>query len=124
MVAARSIVVAFSLATIVYVVNDALVPDTVGRYRVVRRMTTGATADVLLASETLNGVERPVVLKVMLEKYACDEHFMELFRSATSAYGRLADSDLATSLLRRLAITGSRAGPTSTSGGTLPPAGA
>ena len=50
--------------------------ERVGGYRVVRRLATGGTSDVLLAkAEGPHGFERSVVLKLLLSQYKHDDEF-------------------------------------------------
>lgn len=65
--------------------------DRVGAYRVVRRLATGGTSDVLLAkAEGPHGFEREVVLKVLLSKYERDSDLKAMFAREAAAYARLA----------------------------------
>ena len=65
--------------------------DRVGAYRVVRRLATGGTSDVLLAkAEGPHGFERQVVLKVLLSKYERDSDLKAMFAREAAAYARLA----------------------------------
>jgi serine/threonine-protein kinase len=69
---------------------DASVPDRVGGYRVIRRISTGATSDVLLArAEGPHGFERVVVLKLLLQRFCADERFERMFAREAAAYARL-----------------------------------
>ncbi len=62
----------------------------VGGYRVIRRLATGGTCDVLLAkAEGPHGFGRLVVLKLLLSKYSGDEHFARMFAREAAAYARL-----------------------------------
>ena len=62
----------------------------VGGYRVVRRLATGGTCDVLLAkAEGPHGFGRLVVLKLLLSKYSGDEQFARMFAREAAAYARL-----------------------------------
>jgi beta-lactam-binding protein with PASTA domain len=57
-----------------------------GRYRIERRLGTGGMADVFLARDESLG--RRVAIKILAERYAQDEAFVERFRrEATSAAG-------------------------------------
>jgi serine/threonine-protein kinase len=48
--------------------------ERIGAYRVVRRLATGGTSDVLLAkAEGPHGFERTVVLKVLLSHFGKDD---------------------------------------------------
>ncbi len=65
--------------------------DRVGGYRVVRRLATGGTSDVLLAkAEGPHGFERQVVLKVLLTQYEHDSELKAMFAREAAAYARLA----------------------------------
>ena len=62
----------------------------VGGYRVLRRLATGGTCDVLLAkAEGPHGFGRLVVLKLLLSKYSGDEAFSKMFAREAAAYARL-----------------------------------
>jgi serine/threonine-protein kinase len=64
--------------------------ERVGPYRVVRRLATGGTSDVLLAkAEGPHGFERHVVLKILLSEFGGDEEIKAMFVREASAYGRL-----------------------------------
>ncbi|MCW5836487.1 MAG: serine/threonine protein kinase, partial [Labilithrix sp.] len=64
--------------------------ERVGGYRVVRRLATGGTSDVLLAkAEGPLGFERTVVLKLLLSQFRDDEDFARMFAREASAYARL-----------------------------------
>lgn len=64
--------------------------ERVGGYRVVRRLATGSTSDVLLAkASAAQGPERFVVLKVLLAKYERDSEVRALFAREAGAYARL-----------------------------------
>ena len=64
--------------------------ERVGGYRVVRRLATGGTSDVLLAkAEGPHGFERTVVLKLLLSQYRNDEEFAKMFAREAAAYARL-----------------------------------
>ncbi|MBX3223803.1 MAG: serine/threonine protein kinase [Labilithrix sp.] len=64
--------------------------ERVGGYRVVRRLATGGTSDVLLAkAEGPLGFERTVVLKLLLSQFRNDEDFARMFAREASAYARL-----------------------------------
>jgi serine/threonine-protein kinase len=70
--------------------SDASLPVRIGGYRVVRRLATGGTSDVLLArAEGLHGFERAVVLKLLLQQYRGDEQFERMFAREAAAYARL-----------------------------------
>jgi eukaryotic-like serine/threonine-protein kinase len=65
--------------------------ERVGGYRVVRRLATGGTSDVLLArAEGPLGFERNVVLKLLLSQFRSDDEFARMFAREASAYARLA----------------------------------
>lgn len=64
--------------------------ERVGGYRVVRRLATGGTSDVLLArAEGPLGFERNVVLKRLLAQFRDDDEFTKMFAREASAYARL-----------------------------------
>jgi eukaryotic-like serine/threonine-protein kinase len=64
--------------------------ERVGGYRVVRRLATGGTSDVLLAkAEGPHGFERTVVLKLLLSQYRNDEELAKMFAREAAAYARL-----------------------------------
>ena len=64
--------------------------ERVGGYRVVRRLATGGTSEVLLAKATgPHGFERSVVLKLLLSKYQDDDDFKSMFAREAAAYARL-----------------------------------
>jgi serine/threonine protein kinase len=62
----------------------------VGGYRVLRRLATGGTCDVLLAkAEGPHGFGRLVVLKLLLSKFSGEEQFARMFAREAAAYARL-----------------------------------
>ncbi len=62
----------------------------VGGYRVVRKLATGGTSDVLLAkAEGPHGFERLVVLKLLLPEYTHDADVKGMFAREAAAYARL-----------------------------------
>ena len=64
--------------------------ERIGGYRIVRRIATGGTSDVLLAkAEGPYGFERTVVLKLLLTKFREDESFARMFAREATAYARL-----------------------------------
>ena len=64
--------------------------DRLGGYRVLRRIATGGTSDVLLAkAEGPLGFERQVVLKLLLSQYRDDPQFARMFAREAAAYARL-----------------------------------
>jgi serine/threonine protein kinase len=64
--------------------------ERVGGYRIVRRLATGGTSDVLLAkAEGPHGFERLVVLKLLLSQFQAEEQFARMFAREASAYARL-----------------------------------
>lgn len=64
--------------------------ERVGNYRVVRRLATGGTSDVLLAkADGPLGFERSVVLKLLLSQYKHDDEFKGMFAREAAAYARL-----------------------------------
>ncbi|MGH7327419.1 MAG: hypothetical protein ACREJX_03615, partial [Polyangiaceae bacterium] len=55
-------------------------PDAIAGFRVVRRLATGGTSDVLLAhAKSPEGGERTVVLKLLLAQYKDDPSFERMF---------------------------------------------
>ena len=65
-------------------------PAQIGGFRVIRRLSSGATTDVLLArAEGPHGFERVVALKVLLQQYQSDPAFERMFAREASAYARL-----------------------------------
>jgi serine/threonine-protein kinase len=67
-----------------------IAPARIGGFRVLRRLSSGATTDVLLArAEGPHGFERVVALKVLLQQFQSDPAFERLFAREASAYARL-----------------------------------
>lgn len=65
-------------------------PQRIGGFRVLRRLASGATTDVLLArAEGSPGPERIVALKVLLQPSRSDPAFESLFAREAAAYARL-----------------------------------
>jgi serine/threonine-protein kinase len=65
-------------------------PQQIGGFRVLRRLASGATTDVLLArAEGPNGFERVVALKVLLQPTGSDPALEGVFAREASAYARL-----------------------------------
>ncbi|MDB4996233.1 MAG: serine/threonine protein kinase, partial [Myxococcaceae bacterium] len=65
-------------------------PEQVAGFRVIRRLATGGTSDVLLArADGPNGFERTVVLKLLLARYKQDPKFERMFAREAAAYARL-----------------------------------
>jgi serine/threonine-protein kinase len=65
-------------------------PEHVAGFRVIRRLATGGTSDVLLArAEGPNGFDRTVVLKLLLAQYKQDPKFERMFAREAAAYARL-----------------------------------
>jgi eukaryotic-like serine/threonine-protein kinase len=65
-------------------------PTHIGGFRVLRRLSSGATTDVLLArAEGPHGFERVVALKVLLQQFQSDPTFERMFAREASAYARL-----------------------------------
>jgi len=65
-------------------------PETVAGFRVIRRLATGGTSDVLLArAEGPHGFERVVVLKLLLDRHRNDPAFERMFAREAAAYARL-----------------------------------
>jgi serine/threonine protein kinase len=67
--------------------SDGSLPVRIGKYRVLRRLATGGTSDVLLAHA--DGSDRQVVLKILLQEFQEDEQFAKMFTSEAAAYARL-----------------------------------
>jgi serine/threonine protein kinase len=68
---------------------DAL-PSRIRAHRVLRRLATGGTSDVLLAcAEGPGGFQRVVVLKLLLKQFRNDGRFERMFLSEAAAYARL-----------------------------------
>jgi len=64
--------------------------ERLGSYRVVRRLATGGTSDLLLArSEGPLGFERQVVLKVLGDRFREDSAVARMFVTEAAAYARL-----------------------------------
>ena len=64
--------------------------ERVGDYRVVRRLATGGTSDVLLAqSDRAGASDELVVLKVLLTKYEHDAELKAMFTREAGLYARL-----------------------------------
>ena len=64
--------------------------ETLRGYRVIRRLATGGTSDVLLAkAEGPHGFERTVVLKLLLAHFRNEELMEKMFAREASAYARL-----------------------------------
>ncbi len=69
--------------------------DRLGGYRVLRRIATGGTSDVLLAkAEGPLGFERQVVLKLLLSQYRDDDQFARMFAREAAAYARLSHASI------------------------------
>src|SRR5262249_18059042 len=70
--------------------SDADLPVRIGAYRMLHRLATGDTSDMLLArAEKPRGFEHPVVLKLLLQEFRDDETFEKMFARKTAAYARL-----------------------------------
>ena len=70
--------------------SDGSLPVRIGTYRVLSRIATGGTSDVLLAqSEGPKAKGRTVVLKVLLQEFREDEQFERMFAAEAAAYARL-----------------------------------
>ena len=64
--------------------------DRIGGYRVLRRLATGGTSDVLLArAEGPHGFERAVVLKLLMQQFRRDAAMEKMFAREAAAYSRL-----------------------------------
>jgi serine/threonine protein kinase len=70
---------------------DTDVPfERIGGYRILRRLATGGTSDVLLArAEGPHGFERTVVLKLLLQQFRRDAPMEKMFAREAAAYARL-----------------------------------
>lgn len=65
-------------------------PPRIRAHRVIRRLATGGTSDVLLAcAEGPGGFERVVVLKTLLKQFRQDARFESMFFREAAAYARL-----------------------------------
>jgi serine/threonine protein kinase len=65
-------------------------PSRIRAHRVLRRLATGGTSDVLLAcAEGPGGFQRVVVLKLLLKQFRHDGRFERMFLSEAAAYARL-----------------------------------
>ena len=62
----------------------------IGGFRLIKRLATGGTSDVLLArAEGPHGFERTVVLKRLLSEHQSDPDFARMFAREAAAYARL-----------------------------------
>jgi serine/threonine protein kinase len=62
----------------------------IGGFRLIKRLATGGTSDVLLArAEGPHGFERTVVLKRLLTEHQSDPDFARMFAREAAAYARL-----------------------------------
>jgi eukaryotic-like serine/threonine-protein kinase len=69
----------------------AATPEKVANYRIIRRIATGSTSDVLLArADGPHGFERVVVLKILLPNHRHNPAFERLFAAEAAAYACLA----------------------------------
>ena len=67
-----------------------LTPREVGGFRILRRLASGATSDVLLArAEGPHGFQRVVALKILFARKQGNPDFERTFGAAASAYARL-----------------------------------
>lgn len=66
---------------------ESISPTPIGRFRVLRRLASGATTDVLLARA--EGSDRIVALKVLLQQFRSDPAFEQVFVREAAAYARL-----------------------------------
>jgi serine/threonine protein kinase len=66
------------------------VPPRIRAYRIIRRLATGGTSDILLAcAEGPGGFERVVVLKTLLRQFRQAARFESMFIREAAAYARL-----------------------------------
>ncbi len=64
--------------------------ERIGGYKILRRLATGGTSDVLLArAEGPHGFERTVVLKLLLQQFRRDAPMEKMFAREAAAYARL-----------------------------------
>ncbi len=69
---------------------DGSLPERIGTYRVLKRLATGGTSDVLLGrAEGPRGAEQIVVLKLLLQEFREDLQFEKMFATEAAAYSRL-----------------------------------
>jgi serine/threonine-protein kinase len=69
---------------------DGSLPERIGTYRVLKRLATGGTSDVLLGkAEGPRGAEQTVVLKLLLQEFREDLQFEKMFATEAAAYSRL-----------------------------------
>ncbi len=72
--------------------GEELTPKEVGGFRILRRLASGATSDVLLArAEGPHGFQRVVALKILLSQRAGNGEAERKFASEASAYARLSN---------------------------------
>jgi serine/threonine protein kinase len=72
------------------VAEGELTPKEVGGFRILRRLASGATSDVLLArAEGPHGFQRVVALKILLTRVKGSPDFERNFATEASAYARL-----------------------------------
>ncbi|HLI31449.1 MAG TPA: Stk1 family PASTA domain-containing Ser/Thr kinase [Solirubrobacteraceae bacterium] len=73
---------------------SVIAPETMidGRYRVIDRIGAGGMADVYLAHDELLG--REVAVKILHERFASDEEFVERFRREASAAAQLSHPNI------------------------------
>src|SRR5271155_1675698 len=70
--------------------KTADIPSRIRSHRVLKRLATGGTSDVLLAcTEGPGGFERVVVLKLLLEQFRADARLERMFLREAAAYARL-----------------------------------
>lgn len=66
------------------------IPSRIRAHRILRRLATGGTSDVLLAcAEGPGGFQRVVVLKLLLRQFRHDGRFERMFLREAAAYARL-----------------------------------
>src|SRR5689334_6430051 len=74
-------------------VSDTLIGTVFdGRYRIVRKLGTGGVADVYLAEDQELG--RRVAIKILNDRHAADDSFVERFRRGAKKAGRLPHPDI------------------------------
>jgi serine/threonine protein kinase len=67
--------------------QESISTTRIGKFRVLRRLASGATTDVLLARA--EGSDRIVALKVLLQQFRSDPAFEQMFVREAAAYASL-----------------------------------